>query len=111
MFAVPGLVFSARILPGRSRRAQTKCFGFTFSVAPTEVITPGTPTILKCASDSIRPENARVIELLELDQTGIHVAEYLTELPPRQLLEQKLAEGWDAQTVTHMAPARGRCCR
>ncbi len=32
------------------------------------------------------------IELLELDQKGIHVAEYLTELPPRQLLEQKLHE-------------------
>jgi len=32
------------------------------------------------------------IELLELDQTGIHVAEYLTELPSRQLLEQKLHE-------------------
>jgi len=32
------------------------------------------------------------IELLELDKTGIHVAEYLTGLPPRQLLEQKLHE-------------------
>lgn len=32
------------------------------------------------------------IELLGLDQTGIHVAEYLTGLPPRQLLEQKLHE-------------------
>jgi predicted nuclease of restriction endonuclease-like (RecB) superfamily len=32
------------------------------------------------------------IELLELDQTGIHVAEYLTGLPPRQVLEQKLQE-------------------
>ncbi|MBA3623161.1 MAG: DUF1016 domain-containing protein [Methylibium sp.] len=32
------------------------------------------------------------IELLELDATGIHVAEYLTGLPPRQLLEQKLHE-------------------
>lgn len=32
------------------------------------------------------------IELLELDQTGIHVAEYLTGLPSRQLLEQKLHE-------------------
>lgn len=32
------------------------------------------------------------IELLELDQTGIHVAEYLTDLPPRQLLEKKLHE-------------------
>ena len=32
------------------------------------------------------------IELLELDQTGIHVAEYLTELPPKALLQQKLHE-------------------
>ncbi|WP_205833138.1 hypothetical protein [Azohydromonas caseinilytica] len=30
--------------------------------------------------------------MLELDQTGIHVAESLTGLPPRQLLEQKLHE-------------------
>jgi predicted nuclease of restriction endonuclease-like (RecB) superfamily len=30
------------------------------------------------------------IELLELDKTGIHVAEYLTVLPPRQELEAKL---------------------
>jgi predicted nuclease of restriction endonuclease-like (RecB) superfamily len=30
------------------------------------------------------------IELLELDQTGIHVAEYLTALPPKALLQQKL---------------------
>ena len=32
------------------------------------------------------------IELLELDQSGIHVAEYLTVLPPRELLERKLHE-------------------
>ncbi len=30
------------------------------------------------------------IELLELDQSGIHIAEYLTALPPRELLRQKL---------------------
>ncbi|QFY89607.1 DUF1016 family protein [Magnetovirga frankeli] len=30
------------------------------------------------------------IELLELGQSGIHVAEYLTELPPRELLQEKL---------------------
>jgi len=30
------------------------------------------------------------IELLELDKTSIHVAEYLTELPPKELLERKL---------------------
>ncbi|MGH2560722.1 MAG: PDDEXK nuclease domain-containing protein [Thermomicrobiales bacterium] len=32
------------------------------------------------------------IELLELDKTGIHVAEYLTELPPKEVLERKLRE-------------------
>ena len=30
------------------------------------------------------------IELLQLDRSGIRVAAYLTELPPKQLLEQKL---------------------
>lgn len=30
------------------------------------------------------------IELLELDKSGIRVAEYMTELPKRELLEQKL---------------------
>lgn len=37
-------------------------------------------------------KNREQIELLELDQTGIHVAEYLTELLPRHLLQQKLHE-------------------
>lgn len=32
------------------------------------------------------------IELLELDQSGIHVAEYLTDLPPREVLEDKLQQ-------------------
>jgi predicted nuclease of restriction endonuclease-like (RecB) superfamily len=32
------------------------------------------------------------IELLELDQSGIHVAEYLTVLPPKEILQQKLHE-------------------
>ncbi|WP_235425748.1 PDDEXK nuclease domain-containing protein [Cellvibrio mixtus] len=30
------------------------------------------------------------IELLELDASGIHVAEYLTQLPPKHVLESKL---------------------
>ena len=30
------------------------------------------------------------IELLELDRSGIHVAEYLTVLPPREALQAKL---------------------
>jgi len=32
------------------------------------------------------------VEVLELEPRGIHVAEYLTELPPRELLEQRLHE-------------------
>ena len=30
------------------------------------------------------------VELLELEPRGIHVAEYLTELPPREVLERRL---------------------
>jgi hypothetical protein len=30
------------------------------------------------------------IELLELSRSGIRVAEYMTELPPRKVLEKKL---------------------
>lgn len=30
------------------------------------------------------------IELLELDLSGIHVAEYLTTLPPKKVLQEKL---------------------
>jgi predicted nuclease of restriction endonuclease-like (RecB) superfamily len=38
------------------------------------------------------------VEYLDLGRSGIHVAEYLTELPPRELLEQRL----------HQAVARAR---
>ena len=37
------------------------------------------------------------IELLELDQKSIRVAEYLTELPPRDVLERKLREARSRQ--------------
>jgi hypothetical protein len=30
------------------------------------------------------------VELLQLEQSGIRVAEYVTELPPREVLQQKL---------------------
>ncbi|WLQ14242.1 PDDEXK nuclease domain-containing protein [Hahella aquimaris] len=36
------------------------------------------------------------IELLQLDESGIHVAEYLTELPERQLLHERLQRAIDA---------------
>jgi predicted nuclease of restriction endonuclease-like (RecB) superfamily len=37
-------------------------------------------------------KDQELVELLELDQTGIHVAEYLTELPPLKLLQRKFQE-------------------
>jgi predicted nuclease of restriction endonuclease-like (RecB) superfamily len=37
-------------------------------------------------------KNQAAVELLELEKSGIHVAEYLTALPPRDALERKLHE-------------------
>jgi predicted nuclease of restriction endonuclease-like (RecB) superfamily len=46
----------------------------------------GTPLgLILCAEKS-----AEHVELLQLEASGIRVAEYLTELPPRPVLEQKL---------------------
>ena len=41
--------------------------------------------IILCAG-----KKRETIEILDLDARGIHVAEYLTELPPRKLLEERL---------------------
>ena len=41
--------------------------------------------IILCAG-----KNTEQIELLELGAAGIHVAEYLTVLPPREVLREKL---------------------
>jgi predicted nuclease of restriction endonuclease-like (RecB) superfamily len=43
--------------------------------------------IILCAG-----KKRETVELLELEPRGIHVAEYLTELPPRELLERRLHE-------------------
>ncbi len=37
-------------------------------------------------------KDQQLVELLELETSGIHVSEYLAELPPRELLERKLHE-------------------
>jgi len=37
-------------------------------------------------------KRAEQIELLELDKSGIHVAEYLTALPPREVLAERLQQ-------------------
>lgn len=42
--------------------------------------------LLLCAEKS-----RETVELMELDQSGIHVAQYLTKMPPKKLLEEKLA--------------------
>ncbi|MDO9326227.1 MAG: PDDEXK nuclease domain-containing protein [Methanoregula sp.] len=55
---------------------------------------PGEETpigLILCAGKS-----AEHVELLELEQSGIRVAEYLTELPPRDLLERKLKAAVEA---------------
>ena len=36
------------------------------------------------------------MEYLDLDTRGIHVAEYLTELPPREVLEERLRRAIEA---------------
>lgn len=43
--------------------------------------------IILCAG-----KNTEQIELLELGRSGIHVAQYLTELPPKDVLKRKLHE-------------------
>jgi predicted nuclease of restriction endonuclease-like (RecB) superfamily len=43
--------------------------------------------LILCADKSVEH-----VELLQLDKAGIRVAQYLTELPPRELLEKKLRE-------------------
>lgn len=43
--------------------------------------------LILCAGKS-----SEQVELLQLEKSGIRVAEYLTELPPRELLEKKLHE-------------------
>lgn len=47
--------------------------------------------IILCAG-----KKAEQIELLELDKSGIHVAEYLTVLPPREELEARLRRALEA---------------
>ena len=43
--------------------------------------------IILCAG-----KNTEQIELLELDAAGIHVAEYLTVLPPREILQRRMQD-------------------
>lgn len=44
-------------------------------------------SLILCAEKS-----SETVELLELDKSGIHVSQYLTEMPPKEILERKLRE-------------------
>lgn len=46
-------------------------------------------------------KNEEQIELLELDHGAVRVASYLTELPPRELLERKLIESIERAHAAH----------
>ncbi|MCL2300283.1 MAG: DUF1016 domain-containing protein, partial [Firmicutes bacterium] len=41
--------------------------------------------IILCAE-----KDQETVSLLELDKSGIHVAQYLTQLPPKEVLEENL---------------------
>ncbi len=47
--------------------------------------------IILCAG-----KKRETVEYLDLDARGIHVAEYLTELPPRKVLEERLHRAIEA---------------
>jgi predicted nuclease of restriction endonuclease-like (RecB) superfamily len=51
--------------------------------------------IILCAG-----KNSEQIELLELGRSGIHVAEYLTALPPKDVLKRKLHEAIERSQLT-----------
>lgn len=54
-------------------------------------------------------KNEEQVELLELTEGHVRVASYLTELPPRQLLERKLLESIERARARALAlPAEGR---
>jgi predicted nuclease of restriction endonuclease-like (RecB) superfamily len=68
--------------------------------------------IILCAG-----KKRETVEYLDLDARGIHVAEYLTELPPREVLEERLhraieaarnrlVSGADLDSVVNVAPTR-----
>lgn len=48
------------------------------------------------------------IELLELDRSGIHVAEYLTVLPPRDVFKRKVQAALDAARARLTPPKGGK---
>ncbi|MDB4954680.1 MAG: uncharacterized protein JWO36_2249 [Myxococcales bacterium] len=58
--------------------------------------------IILCAG-----KKRETVEYLDLDARGIHVAEYLTELPPREVLEDRLHRAIEAARKRLLDPASG----
>ena len=50
------------------------------------------------------------IELLELDKSGIHVAEYLTHLPSREMLGEKLQQATERARLQIEQRQSGEAC-
>ena len=72
---------------GRRTRARWSCTcAGSRNTNPSPVRKPPLGLIL-CADKS-----GEHVELLQLDKSGIRVATYLTDLPPRQVLQRKLHE-------------------
>ncbi|MBV7275274.1 hypothetical protein JMF89_00990 [Clostridiaceae bacterium UIB06] len=44
-------------------------------------------------------KNSEEVELLELGSSGIHVAEYMTQLPPKEVLQGELHDAADNKTA------------
>ncbi|MCK9373676.1 MAG: PDDEXK nuclease domain-containing protein [Sulfuricurvum sp.] len=47
------------------------------------------------------------IELLEVEKSGIHVAEYLTVLPPKEVLQNKLHQAIEYAKLKHLEDSNG----
>lgn len=48
------------------------------------------------------------IELLEVEKSGIHVAEYLTVLPPKEVLQNKLHQAIEYAKLKHLEDSNGK---
>jgi predicted nuclease of restriction endonuclease-like (RecB) superfamily len=48
------------------------------------------------------------IELLEVEKSGIHVAEYLTVLPPKEVLQNKLNQAIEYAKLKHLEDSDGK---
>jgi hypothetical protein len=75
-------VVVVEVFPRQAPRSQVSAGSTSTSASPSEELPLG---IILCAG-----KKRETVEVLDLDTRGIHVAEYLTEVPPRAVLEDRL---------------------